>query len=362
MTYHSWSSHKKLRQMSEQASFNRPWCVDEYQSVRNRSFQNRCSQLKNRSSTQRYVARALQCTVLRFADFGWLERARKSSRRSSLSYARSTYSSWGRCFGRPVFPATGGIASTTSSNSLTSGTLAAVTVADNGMPCASTTAWCLLPFFPRSVGLGPVSSPPPSARANELSTAARDQSIWSASRSSFRSTWCRWSQMPNACHSCNRLRQALPEPQPISQGKSFQRMPVRRTNRMPVSAWRLVSGLRPGKRKRLGLGEGKSGSMRCHRASDNKGAAMIVPPVKYTEGNNASPVPNLFHSATVSKKLEGKIHLYCGTGDNFFLNNAVYLVEDILKNTKDPYYGGEVDYGDRAEHCWNGDHTRPNAI
>ena len=23
---------------------------------------------------------------------------------------------------------------------------------------------------------------------------------------------------------------------------------------------------------------------------------------------------------------------------------------------------GEVDYGDRAEHCWNGDHTRPNAL
>jgi hypothetical protein len=64
----------------------------------------------------------------------------------------------------------------------------------------------------------------------------------------------------------------------------------------------------------------------------------------------------------IGNKLEGKIHIYCGTGDNYFLNNAVYLVEDILKNTKDPYYGGEVDYGDRAEHCWNGDHTRPNAI
>jgi hypothetical protein len=64
----------------------------------------------------------------------------------------------------------------------------------------------------------------------------------------------------------------------------------------------------------------------------------------------------------IGKKLEGKIHIYCGTGDNFFLNNAVYLVEDILKNVKDPQYGGEVDYGDRAEHCWNGDHTRPNAI
>jgi hypothetical protein len=48
--------------------------------------------------------------------------------------------------------------------------------------------------------------------------------------------------------------------------------------------------------------------------------------------------------------------------DNYYLNNAVYLVEDILENTEDPYYDGEVDYGDRAEHCWNGDHENPNAI
>ena len=60
-------------------------------------------------------------------------------------------------------------------------------------------------------------------------------------------------------------------------------------------------------------------------------------------------------------KLEGKIHLYCGDMDNYYLNNAVYLTEGFLKNTKHPAYGGEVDYGDRAEHCWNGDHTRANA-
>jgi hypothetical protein len=65
---------------------------------------------------------------------------------------------------------------------------------------------------------------------------------------------------------------------------------------------------------------------------------------------------------TLGPKLKGKIHIYCGDMDNYYLNNAVYLVEDFLKKTKDPYYDGEVDYGDRAEHCWNGDHTRPNAI
>jgi hypothetical protein len=65
---------------------------------------------------------------------------------------------------------------------------------------------------------------------------------------------------------------------------------------------------------------------------------------------------------TLGPKLEGKIHIYCGDMDNYYLNDAVYLVEDFLKSTKDPYYGGEVAYGDRAEHCWNGDPTQPNAI
>jgi len=60
-------------------------------------------------------------------------------------------------------------------------------------------------------------------------------------------------------------------------------------------------------------------------------------------------------------KLKGKIHIYCGDMDNYYLNNAVYLAEEFLEST-DPYYDGEIDYGDRAEHCWNGDHDNPNAI
>ncbi len=64
----------------------------------------------------------------------------------------------------------------------------------------------------------------------------------------------------------------------------------------------------------------------------------------------------------IGKHLEGKLNIYVGDMDNYYLNNAVNLMEEFLKNTKDPYYGGEVKYGDRAEHCWNGDPTRPNAI
>jgi hypothetical protein len=59
---------------------------------------------------------------------------------------------------------------------------------------------------------------------------------------------------------------------------------------------------------------------------------------------------------------KGKIRIYCGDMDNYYLNNAVYLAEEELKNLENPTYDGEVDYGDRAEHCWNGDHTQPNYI
>ncbi|SHI00936.1 hypothetical protein SAMN04488109_6738 [Chryseolinea serpens] len=66
--------------------------------------------------------------------------------------------------------------------------------------------------------------------------------------------------------------------------------------------------------------------------------------------------------ATLGPKLKGKIHIYCGDMDNYYLNNAVYLMEDFLKKTNNPFYNGEVDYGDRAEHCWNGDHENPNYV
>jgi hypothetical protein len=66
--------------------------------------------------------------------------------------------------------------------------------------------------------------------------------------------------------------------------------------------------------------------------------------------------------AEIGPKLEGKINIYCGDMDNYYLNNAVYLMEDFLESTTEPYYGGEVDYGDRAEHCWNGDHENGNHI
>ncbi|MEX1186265.1 MAG: hypothetical protein WEA80_06725 [Gemmatimonadaceae bacterium] len=63
---------------------------------------------------------------------------------------------------------------------------------------------------------------------------------------------------------------------------------------------------------------------------------------------------------TLGPKLRGKLRIYVGDMDNYYLNNAVYLVEDFLRSA-DPPADAVVDYGNRAEHCWNGDHTRANA-
>ena len=65
---------------------------------------------------------------------------------------------------------------------------------------------------------------------------------------------------------------------------------------------------------------------------------------------------------TLGPKLEGKLHIYVGSADTYFLTDAVYYLEDFLKGTKNPPYDGEVKYGDRAEHCWNGDPNSPNYL
>ncbi len=64
----------------------------------------------------------------------------------------------------------------------------------------------------------------------------------------------------------------------------------------------------------------------------------------------------------IGEKLKGKIHLYTGDMDNYYLNNAVYTAEDMLNKLSNPACNCEVAYGDRAEHCWNGDPKLPNYI
>jgi hypothetical protein len=66
--------------------------------------------------------------------------------------------------------------------------------------------------------------------------------------------------------------------------------------------------------------------------------------------------------ASLGAKVRGKITINVGLSDNFFLNNAVYYVEDVLKSRTNPPADAVVDYGLKDEHCWSGDHANSNAV
>jgi len=120
--------------------------------------------------------------------------------------------------------------------------------------------------------------PPKTARTDALSTTVRDQSIWSASRNLASKTSCSSSHIPADCQSRRYRQQVIPDPQPISWGNISQGMPLLSTNRIPVSTLRRSIGLRPGYRRRRGLGDGRRGSISFHNSSETNCLAMCRPP------------------------------------------------------------------------------------
>jgi len=54
----------------------------------------------------------------------------------------------------------------------------------------------------------------------------------------------------------------------------------------------------------------------------------------------------------VGPRLVGKLHVFAGRMDDFFLNFGVYHMEDFLSKTARPYYRGSFTYGDRGGHGW----------
>ncbi len=66
----------------------------------------------------------------------------------------------GPFLGRPGLPPMAGIASISASNGTLSWTLAPVSRTASGIPCRSVARWRFVPGRPRSVGFGPVASPP----------------------------------------------------------------------------------------------------------------------------------------------------------------------------------------------------------
>jgi len=53
-------------------------------------------------------------------------------------------------------------------------------------------------------------------------------------------------------------------------------------------------------------------------------------------------------------KLIGKLHIYTGDMDNFYLNNAVVEMDTWMKTTVNPHYPGYFSYGRGEGHCYSG--------
>ncbi|MBT5426099.1 MAG: hypothetical protein HOK84_07880, partial [Bacteroidetes bacterium] len=56
--------------------------------------------------------------------------------------------------------------------------------------------------------------------------------------------------------------------------------------------------------------------------------------------------------SVIGNDLKGKLFLYTGDMDSFYLNNAMELLEGFLKETKDPYFDGHIEYGRKKPHCY----------
>lgn len=57
--------------------------------------------------------------------------------------------------------------------------------------------------------------------------------------------------------------------------------------------------------------------------------------------------------ATLGPKLRGKLHIWVGEADNFFLEDAVHRLDAFLRDA-DPPFEGTIAYGDGEGHCWSG--------
>jgi len=64
----------------------------------------------------------------------------------------------------------------------------------------------------------------------------------------------------------------------------------------------------------------------------------------------------------VGPRLLGKLHIYTGTMDNFYLNNSTRMLEDWMETTSNPSYPGYFEYGPGAGHCWTGNLSQSDRL
>ena len=62
---------------------------------------------------------------------------------------------------------------------------------------------------------------------------------------------------------------------------------------------------------------------------------------------------------TLGPKLVGKLNIYMGDMDTYFLEEATFLMRDFLESTTEPYYDGMFDIGYRQPHCYAGEPEFP---
>ncbi len=117
-------------------------------------------------------------------------------------------------------------------------------------------------------------SPAPTARTEEESTAAYERSNCPDSRSLSSSSACSLFQTPAFCHASRRRQQVAPEPNPSAVGRWFHRIPVRNTNRTPLSAARSDTRGRPRRSLFRRFGDGSNGSISVHNSLSMIGACI----------------------------------------------------------------------------------------
>jgi dienelactone hydrolase len=55
----------------------------------------------------------------------------------------------------------------------------------------------------------------------------------------------------------------------------------------------------------------------------------------------------------LAPKLRGKIHIWVGDADSYFLNNAVHMLDEFLAKQQ-PSLDAKIFYGAGKGHCWLG--------
>lgn len=102
-------------------------------------------------------------------------------------------------------------------------------------------------------------------------------------------------------------------------------------------AWNAVYSLRGADGRPVPLWDAKTGKINREAAESWKKYDLRI----YVENN----------WKTLAPKLNGKLHIWVGEADNYFLNNGVHLFDDFISNAE-PKYGGWILYSRTGRHGW----------